>query len=74
MLLRKNYEQKKGTCHLILFLSHLKKSGRLLPKFQFLDTLVMSKGEGEYAVVYEEGRMRIIGRVGLKNFVLDRKG
>lgn len=57
----------------MFFLSTLQAKAKHLPKFKFLDTVVLDDGEPSYALHFESGKLKISYQVSTKNWIISRK-
>jgi hypothetical protein len=51
----------------------LQSSAKHLPRFRFLDTVVLKDGEVSYALSFEQGKLRVSYTVGIKNWIIAHK-
>ena len=57
----------------MFFLNTLQSSAKHLPRFRFLDTVVLREGEPAYALQFEGGKLKVLQQVSIKNWILSRK-
>jgi hypothetical protein len=57
----------------MFFLNTLQTKAKHLPKFKFLDTVVLEDGEPSYALHFESGKLKISYQVSTKNWIISRK-
>ena len=71
--LRRNNHSGMMVCDQVVVLNELQKNESNLPRFRFLDTVVLEQGEALYALYFQDGRARIAKDLSIKSWVLARK-
>jgi hypothetical protein len=71
--LKSNNHSSMTRCDQVVFLNQFQSSQSNLPRFRFLDTIVMENGEPAYAIYFQEGRAKVIQQVQIKSWIVERK-
>ena len=57
-MLQRNNPSPQAKCDTVSFLTRLQESGMQLPRFRFLDTVVLQDGEPLYAIYFQDGKAK----------------
>lgn len=71
--LRRNNHAGMAVCDQVVFLNQFQKNENNLPRFRFLDTVVLELGEALYALYFQDGKAKIAKDLSIKSWVLARK-
>ncbi len=80
--MRENNPSGQARCDLVTFLGHLQDSGLQLPRFRFLDTVVLQDGDPLYAIYFQDGKAKTYAFPGntkterqnaVKSWLIERK-
>jgi len=60
-------------CDQVTFLNYFHTAKGQLPRFRFLDTIVLEGGNASYAITFKEGRAKIEFVGSIKAWIIERK-